>query len=159
MSTKVFTNPTGAFGNTADGDVMAQVVGEFKVYDVAATTITKGQILQIDPATYSVYPVDTADTDIVIGVALESVSVPIVSGATYQGPKTVRVCLLGVCEVASGGTSVAAGATLGSNASGQAIASSFADNDYTLGTALDGTGAVAGALVTALVRPQRTETA
>lgn len=163
MGNREFTNPTGAYGYTADGDVLGAVTAPFMIDESssAAVTVARGQILQIT-TTGRVFAVDTADTDLVLGVALNSVTVPdtdLIQAVQYSGPRIVEVVLFGLALVQSGGTSVAFGATLASNASGQAIAFSFADNDYILGQAIQATGAVAGALVTALVRPTRAETA
>lgn len=157
MSQKVFTNPTGAFGYTADGDVLPQVVGEFRVKESssAAVTITKGDVLQIDAAG-QVSTNDTLETDPVIGVALDTVTVADNDSASYTGPKTVRVCLLGVCEVASdGGNDATLGTTLYGTAAGRVSAGTATADDYIVGIALESIGSTAGALVTALVRPQK----
>lgn len=160
MSSKIFTNPTGAYGYTPDGDVLPQVVGEFRIKESssAAVTISKGSVLQID-ADGQVSTNDTAETDPVIGVALETVTVPENDTAAYAGPKTIRVCLLGLCEVRSdGGNDATVGATLFSTATGQVSAGTVTDNDYIVGIAVESIGSTANALVTALVRPQKIET-
>ena len=157
MSQKIFTNPTGAFGYTADGDVLPQVVGEFRVKESssAAVTVKKGEVVQID-ASGRVSTNDTAETDPVLGVALDTVTVADNDSASYTGPKTVRVCLLGVCEVLSdGGDDATLGGTLYSAADGEVSAGTATTNDYIVGIALESIGATAGALVTALVRPQK----
>jgi hypothetical protein len=155
MSQKIFTNPTGAYGYTADGDVLPQVVGEFRVKESssAAVTITKGYVLQIDTNGY-VSQNDTLETDPVIGVALDTVTVPENDTAAYTGPKTVRVCLMGVCEVRSDGGSDAFGTTLYAAADGEVTGGTATAGDFIVGTALEALGSSAGALVTALVRPQ-----
>ncbi len=162
MGDKQFTNPTGAFGYTADGDVLGCVFAPFKVAESSsgAITILRGAIQQITTSG-TVLTVDTAQTDTILGVALESVTVPdtdlIAASGQYSGPRTVDVVLYGLARVLSGGTSQAFGVTLASDASGQAIATTTADGNYILGTAIEATGAVAGALVTALIRPCRVE--
>jgi hypothetical protein len=156
MSQKIFTNPTGAFGYTADGDVLPQVVGEFRVKESssAAVTITKGYVVQID-ANGHVSQNDTLETDPVLGVALDTVTVADNDSASYTGPKTVRVCLLGVCEVRSdGGNDATLGTPLYAAADGEVSAGTSTAGDFIVGIALESIGSSAGALVTALVRPQ-----
>jgi hypothetical protein len=162
MGDKQFTNPTGAFGYTADGDVLGCVFAPFKVAESSsgAITVTRGAIQQIT-TTGTVFNVDTAQTDLILGVALETVTVPdtdlIAASGQYSGPKTVDVVLYGLAKVLSGGTDLAFGVTLASDASARAIATTTADGNYILGTAIEATGSTAGALVTALIRPCRVE--
>ena len=157
MSEKIFTNPTGAYGYPADGDQATQLVAEFRVKESssAAVTVTRGEVLQIDASGY-VSTNDTAETDFVIGVALDTVTVADNDSASYTGPKTVRVCLYGLCEVQSdGGGDVTLGGTLFANASGQVTAATASGNDYIVGQAVESIGSTAGALVMAFVRPQK----
>ena len=161
---QTFTNPTGAYGYTADGDVLGKIFASFKVAESSsgAVTVTRGDIVQITTSG-TVLTVDTAQTDNILGVALNTVSVPDTdlqaAQGQYAGPKNVEVALFGLAKVASGGTSQAFNATLASNASGQAIASTIADNNWILGYAIEATGASAGTLVTCRVAPMKLELA
>lgn len=142
---KLFSNPTGAFGYSEDGDAAGQVVLEFKV----GATVTKGQCLQLS-ATGTVSPVDTLETDNIVGVALDSVT----NDANRE--QTVRVCVLGLCEVLSdGGNDATIGTTLYSNTTGRVTAGTATAADYSVGYAVESIGAVADALVMAFVSPQR----
>lgn len=157
MSEKIFTNPTGAYGYTADGDQATQLVGEFRVKESssAAVTVTRGEVLQID-ASGHVSTVDTAETDFVIGVALDTVTVADNDSASYTGPKTVRVCLYGLCEVQSdGGGDASVGTNLFATASGHVSAGTATAGDYIVGQAVESIGSTSGALVMAFVRPQK----
>lgn len=157
MSEKIFTNPTGAYGYTADGDQATQVVAEFRVKESSsgAVTVTRGEVVQID-ANGHVSTNDTSETDFVVGVALDTVTVADNDSASYTGPKTVRVCLLGLCEALSdGGNDATVGTTLFANASGQVSAGTASGNDYIVGQAIESIGSTAGALVTVFVRPQK----
>ena len=68
MGDKQFTNPTGAFGYTADGDVLGCVFAPFKVAESSsgAITILRGAIQQITTSG-TVLTVDTAQTDTILG--------------------------------------------------------------------------------------------
>ena len=162
MGDALFTNPTGAFGLEVDGNALGRIFAPFKVAESSsgAVTVGLGQICQIT-TTATVLGVDTAQTDNILGVALQAVTVPdtdlAAASGQYTGPRNVDIVLFGMAEVLSGGTSQAFNATLGSNASGQAIASTIADNNWILGYAIEATGASAGALVTCRVAPGKLE--
>jgi hypothetical protein len=59
-----------------------------------------------------------------------------------------------VCEVRSDGGSDAFGTTLYAAADGEVTGGTATAGDFIVGTALEALGSSAGALVTALVRPQ-----
>lgn len=153
----MIANPTGAYGyGASDGNVMSHVVMYFDVAGSAsaATTITRGQVVGFN-ATYQVVAVSAGETGMVIGVALETVTVPKTDTLSYQGPRTVPVCVLGVCEVLSGGTGGAVGANLYADATGRALGTGSATaGDYNVGWALDAPSA-AGTYFTAWVSPSK----
>ena len=157
MSDKLFTNPTGAYGYTADGDQAGQVVIEFRVKESSSgtATVTRGEVVQID-ANGHVSTNSASETAFVVGVALDTVSVPNNTSSAYTGPKTVRVCVLGLCQAQSdGGNDATAGTNLFASATGQVSAGVPTAGDYIVGQAIQSIGSTAGALVTILVRPQK----
>lgn len=162
MGDKQFTNPTGAYGYTVDADIIGCIFFPMKVAESssAAVTVTRGQIVQPYTTVGTVLGVDTAQTDMILGVALETVTIPdtdLIQAVQYTGPRTVDVCVFGGALVLSGGTDLAAFTTLASDASGRAIEVTEADANWILGHALEATGDTAGVLKSAWINPQKIE--
>lgn len=141
MSTKVFTNPTNAYGQAdSTGYTQFQQVGEFE----ASAAITQGQIVKIDDSATTVSPA-TAATAVAIGVALDGAAVG----------QTVRVCLKGFCLVQAAGTSVAANTAFSAGASGRVAAATSTNNQWVVGITREATGTSAGALKQAWIDPSQ----
>lgn len=158
--TKMFTNPTGAYGYTADGNQAGQVVLEFEVAgsDAAAVTITRGQVVALNATGKAI--VATGETVGVVGVALDTVTVLETDPETdeypsYTGPKTIRVCVQGLCEALTDGGAETLGTALYADASGQVTGTAgYNAQDHHVGWAIETLSAgAAGTLITIYVNP------